>query len=102
MNYDMKKSGKRIQQLRIQKGYTQESLASKLSVDRSLLSHIESGKRGCSVDLFVRLSDAFDVSLDMLILGKEKAMLGTNDKDLLKSDIAELVSRLEAFKEKLH
>ena len=71
MNYDMKECGKRVQQLRIQKGYTQETLANRLSIDRSLLSYIESGKRGCSVDLLVQLSDVFGVSLDILVLGKE-------------------------------
>ncbi|WP_366800484.1 helix-turn-helix transcriptional regulator [uncultured Oscillibacter sp.] len=49
MAYDIKKSGARIRQLRIQGGYTQEKLAGVLNIDRSLLSHIEAGKRGCSV-----------------------------------------------------
>ena len=44
MNYDMKQSGERIQQLRIQHGYTQGELARELNVDRSYLSRIESGK----------------------------------------------------------
>ena len=69
MTYDIKKSGERIRQLRIENGYTQEALAKKLRVDRSLLSHIEAGKRGCSVDLLVQLSDLFGVILDLLILG---------------------------------
>ena len=51
MNYNMKQSGERIQQLRIQAGYTQSELALKLNINRSFLSHIESGKKGCSVDL---------------------------------------------------
>ena len=59
--YDMKKSGERIRQLRNKHGYTQEALAKKLGIDRSLLSHIEAGKRGCSVDLLVQLSEFFNV-----------------------------------------
>ena len=73
MAYDIKQSGERIRQLRIQSGYTQEKLAGVLNIDRSLLSHIEAGKRGCSVDLLIQLSDFFNVSLDLLVLGKEKA-----------------------------
>ena len=95
MYYDIKESGERIRQLRIQSRRTQEMLAKELGIDRSLLSHIEAGKRGCSVDLFVRLSDFFDVSLDLLILGKDQH---TRDKNMLRTDIEELISRLESFK----
>lgn len=102
MIYDIKKCGDRIRQLRIQSGYTQESLAKKLDIDRSLLSHVEVGKRGCSVDLLVRLSDLFDVTLDLLVLGRAQiAQSDSFDKSLLKTDIIELVAHLEAFKEKL-
>ena len=69
MNYDIMQCGERIRQLRIQNGYTQESLAEKLNIDQSFLSRIESGRKGCSVDLFVQLSECFQVSLDVLILG---------------------------------
>lgn len=51
MAYDIKESGARIRQLRIQHDHAQEKLAGALNVDRSLLIHIEAGKRGCSVDL---------------------------------------------------
>ena len=102
MTYDIKKCGERIRQLRIQSGYTQEALAKKLDIDRSLLNHVEAGKRGCSVDLFVRFSDFFGVSLDLLILGQVQSPHVTSyDKSLLKTDIAELVAHLEAFKKNL-
>lgn len=67
MLYDIELSGERIHKLRIQSGYTQEKLARALNIDRSLLSHIEAGKRGCSVDLLIQLSRFFDVSLDRWI-----------------------------------
>jgi len=67
-----------------------------------VLSHVEAGKRGCSVDLFVQLSNIFGVSLDLLILGKEQAMSSSvNDRDMLKMDIAELIGSLEAFQRRL-
>ena len=72
MFYDIKRSGKHIRQLRKQCGYTQEALAKKLGIDRSLLSHIETGTRGCTVDMFIQLSEVFDVSLDLLVFGKER------------------------------
>ena len=102
MNYDMKRSGEHIRQLRIQSGYTQEKLAGELNIDRSLLSHIEAGKRGCSVDLLIQLSDFFHVSLDLLVLGKDQtAPARAKDRDILKTDIAVLIQQLEAFKKKL-
>ena len=102
MYYDTEKSGEQIRLLRMKSGLTQEKLASALNIDRSLLSHVEAGKRGCSVDLFVRLSDFFGVSLDLLILGKEQiTSLDTKDKAMLKTGIEMLVEQLEAFKKKL-
>ena len=101
MLYDIELSGERIHKLRIQSGYTQEKLARALNIDRSLLSHIEAGKRGCSVDLLIQLSRFFDVSLDLLVLGKEKTAPGDNKRKLLKSSIAELINRLEALKDSL-
>lgn len=95
MTYDIKRSGERIRQLRIQYGYTQEKLAGELNIDRSLLSHVEAGKRGCSVDLLIQLADIFDVSLDLLILDKEKS------RSQLKADITELINRLETLKREL-
>lgn len=102
MAYDIKESGACIRQLRTQSGYTQEKLAGELNIDRSLLSHVEAGRRGCSVDLLVRFADFFDVSLDLLVLGKEQAIsASTKGQELLKADITELIAQLEVFKEKL-
>ena len=42
MNYDMKQSGERIQQLRIQHGYTQGELARALNVERMLSGLVHS------------------------------------------------------------
>lgn len=101
MAYDIKQSGERIRQLRIQSGYTQEKLAGVLNIDRSLLSHIEAGKRGCSIDLLVQLSGFFNVSLDLLVLGMEKSEPSETSRKMLKSDLTELIKRLEVFKESL-
>ena len=66
MNYDMKRSGVYIQNLRIQNGYTQNELAKAMDIDQSFLSRIEAGQKGCSVDLFIQFSEFFHVSLDAL------------------------------------
>ena len=100
--YDLKRSGKQIHQLRIKNGYTQEKLAKELNIDRSLISYIETGKRGCTVDMLVQLSSLFGVSLDFLILGKEADTSSDDvDRAQLKTDIGELINSLESLRKKL-
>ena len=67
MSYDMKESGERIRQLRIENSLTQEKVASMLNIDRSFYNRIESGKKGCSIDLLVDFSEALNVSTDYLL-----------------------------------
>ena len=96
MNYDMKLSGERIRQLRIKNGFTQERIAETLNIDRSFYSRIESGKNGCSVDLFIQLSDVFGVSLDYLILGKHTGVFTESAESiLLKEDMEKLMTQLK-------
>ena len=98
MNYDMKQSGERIRQLRIKNGFTQEKIAETLNIDRSFYSRIESGKNGCSVDLFIQLSDVFEVSLDYLILGRNLVVFAKSAESiLLKEDMEKLMDHLERF-----
>lgn len=102
MYYDAKKSGERIHQLRIENGYTQEEVAEALNIDRSFFSRIESGKKGCSVDLLVHFSQFFCVSMDYLVLGKEFGELPSSaDKTRLKKEITALLVSLEQFKSSL-
>lgn len=98
----MKKSGLRIQQLRIQQGYTQERFAKELNIDRSNLSRIESGSRGCSLDLLIQFSELFNVSLDYLILGQDRMSQDDPRKsELLKKELDSAIKHLEAMKANL-
>lgn len=102
MQYDLVRSGTTIRQLRIQNGYTQENLAKMLNIDRSFFSYIESGKRGCSVDLLVQLSELFGVSLDYLILGSTQDCVSRRAEfNRLKADMENLIIHLEMFKSSL-
>ena len=101
MNYDMIRSGKRIQQLRMEKGYTQDELAAALNINRSFVSRIESGKKGCSVDVFIQLSEIFQVSLDFLILGELDGALKKECKEQLKAEIVSLIDQLTVFQKQL-
>ena len=101
MNYDMIRSGKRIQQLRMEKGYTQDELAAALNINRSFVSRIESGKKGCSVDLFIQFSEIFQVSLDFLILGELDGVQKKERKEQLKAEIGNLIDQLTVFQKQL-
>ena len=63
------KGGARIRELRIAKNFTQDDLAEHMNVSHGYISFIESGKRGCSVDVLIALSNLFGVSIDYIVLG---------------------------------
>ena len=81
-----------IQALRKEKGWSQETLAKTLYVTRQSVSQWENDKAMPAVDLLVKLSQLFDISLDRL-LGKDEedkaplstAQILTNKKDLRKA-----------------
>ena len=98
MNYNVKESGKRIRALRLQNKLTQEELAKQLSIDRSLLSHVEAGKRGCSVDLLVRFSSFFSVSLDYLVMGTVHSGLFEQSHKQITEDVDALIDHLKIFR----
>ena len=102
MNYNMKRSGAYIQTLRIRNGYTQNELAKAMNINQSSLSRIEFGSKGCSVDLFIQLSEFFHVSLDALILGMDRNTLQETGRNThLKADITKLIDQLTILKEQL-
>jgi len=100
--YDRKKFGDRIRQLRIQNEYTQKELAEKLGIGTSLLDDLEAGKKECPVEVVVRYSDIFGVTIDMLVLGKEhETSLSEADRSQLIDKITTVLAELEEFKERL-
>lgn len=73
--YNIKDSGKRLKELRKQKGYTQEGFAHKIRISHRTYSGIESGAHSTSIDTFVEIAQVLDTSLDYIILGKENSEL---------------------------
>ena len=51
MRYNMKESGKRIQELRRDRGMTQTQLAEYVGISSDNLGRIERGQQGVSIDL---------------------------------------------------
>lgn len=87
-----------IRELRLAKKLDQIELAELLNVSHGYISRIESGKKGCSVDLMIQISEIFGTSLDYLILGKCHDVL---DAAHLKENIQQLIEDLEHFRAKL-
>ena len=98
MYYNTKDSGARIREFRLAKKLDQTELAELLNVSHGYISRIESGKKGCSVDLMIQISEIFDTSLDYLILGKCSVV---PDATYMKESIQHLIDGLEYLKAKL-
>ena len=62
---------KGLKKIRKEKKYSQLKVAFALSISREALSHYENGKRSPDVDMLVKMSDYFDVSIHYLITGEE-------------------------------
>ena len=60
-----------LREIRKKRGLNQLKVAMDLSVSREAISLYETGKRSPDVEMLVRFSEYFDVSIDYLITGKE-------------------------------
>jgi transcriptional regulator with XRE-family HTH domain len=59
--------GKRVRSLRMQKGWSQETMASIADIDRTYLPGIESGRRNVSLVILEKIAIAFEISLSNLL-----------------------------------
>ena len=69
----------KLQELRKQKGLTQEELAEILFVSRTAISKWESGRGYPSIDSLKAIAEFFSISIDELLSGKE--LLAAAEKD---------------------
>lgn len=60
-----------LREIRKKKHLSQLKVAMDLSVSREVLSYYETGKHSPDVEMLVRLSEYFNVSIDYLITGKD-------------------------------
>ncbi len=59
----LRKFAKRIKELRIEKGFTQDDLSFKTGIARSTLGNIETAKNDVVFSKVKKLADAFDMTL---------------------------------------
>lgn len=91
----------RLKTLRTNKNLAQSELAKKLYINRSLICIYEKGKRLPSVDMLIRLSEFFEVSVDYLLGIKDKTYLNNASylevSELNKNQIKILKQLIEEF-----
>lgn len=62
---------KGLKQIRKERRLTQLKVAMDLNISREALSHYENNKREPSIEMLIKMSEYFNVSIDFLINGKE-------------------------------
>ena len=72
MYYNIVETGRLIQQLRKEKGITQEEFAARLNITDRHLRRIESGEKGASIDIIIEISELCGASLDFIIVGRTR------------------------------
>ncbi|RPI16398.1 MAG: XRE family transcriptional regulator [Ignavibacteriae bacterium] len=61
---DIKKNfGKKLKQLRLEKGYSQEKLANLAELDRTYIPSIEKGDRNVSITVIEKLAMALNIKI---------------------------------------
>ena len=60
-----------LKKIRKERKYSQLKVAMDLAISREALSYYETGKRSPDVEMLVKLSKYFDVSIDYLVFGEE-------------------------------
>jgi transcriptional regulator with XRE-family HTH domain len=61
--------GRRLRELRLEKGWSQETLANLADIDRTYIPGIESGKRNLSIVVIEKLSTVFKMEISDLLKG---------------------------------
>ena len=88
MYFDLTEFGKRLHDIRVLRGLTQEALAEKVSVEKQHISRMERGVNACSIDLLVELSCVLGVSTDYLLTGKD------SQREKIKNILMDIIGKL--------
>lgn len=59
--------GLRMRELRMKKGWSQETLANYAEIDRTYIPGIENGKRNVSIIIIEKIASVFDLSIAELL-----------------------------------
>ena len=84
--------GQRLSRIRKEKGFTQNEIADKVGVTSQAVSKWENDLASPDIDILLKLSEIFDISVDEL-LGKEIKKTVLNDKPS-KKDIDKMIFKI--------
>lgn len=91
-----------LKEIRTEKGLSVDELSEKSNLTKPQLWSYESGRREPPLDALIALADALDVSLDMLVRGKEKDRLVRRSMDSIFNEYMSLSQEeLEYFQSML-
>ena len=90
--------GEKLKMLRTGQKMTQQSLADRIGVAKSVVSYYESGERYPSYDVLVRIAHIFHTTTDYLLDMKRERVIDVSG--LSEDDIAAVTSVVEALKRK--
>lgn len=85
--------GKKIEYLRILKGYTRKSLAERLGITQQQLQKYEKGRNRVSAARLYEISQILDVTMHSLLDNKSSVRISKKDKIL--EDIMSLISKIK-------
>ena len=95
----MMEFGQKLQELRKQKGMTQEELAQALYVSRAAVSKWESGRGYPNIDSLKAIAKFYSVTVDALLSGEEILTIAKEDQ-MLKEKHLNYVSFLKLYFQK--
>ena len=87
MTVYFKQVGARVREIRLQKGMSQLDLAAKSNISLPHISDIELGKKGMHLSTFIRLTEALEVSADVLLRSNVPQVT-----EIYKSEFAEILN----------
>ena len=98
MYFNQVEFGQRIKEERNRLGLTQEELAEQLNIGTVHVYNIESGRKGCSIDLLLEFAELFEVSTDYLLTGRGN--MNADIREHLQGAIDELEVLLQGLERK--
>lgn len=101
MYYDIEKSSRRIRELRVETGYTQEFIADQIGISLDGYRKIERGVNGAKVDTLLAIAELYGVSLDYLVYGQVTPNLETVSDSLTERETKFLLAIFESIKENM-
>lgn len=92
----MSNIGLKIKELRLQRGWSQETLAKKIGIGQQYISKYESGKLSPSLKTIGKLAAAFGVSVDFL---RSKEKVDLSDLNIKDKSLRELLNEVNDLNE---